>query len=161
MASGSWNITVGKGSFFKVRTVSLVFSIVWKCWNTDRHKGNMSEQLSSLCPASQPSALQSVRWTCPPLVTHRNLTGDCDHRSMSAPLPPTQSRTLAYVPHTEGSLYRECNFLKEITDATLYSDGNLRKCYYCVSDGETDPKAIPSGEGFKLFCVCVWQPSTV
>lgn len=32
MASGSWKITVGNGSFLSVSTFSLVFSMVWKCW---------------------------------------------------------------------------------------------------------------------------------
>lgn len=31
MASGSWKITVGRGSFRRVRTFSLVFIMVWKC----------------------------------------------------------------------------------------------------------------------------------
>lgn len=32
MASGSWKMTVGNGSFLSVSTFSLVFSMVWKCW---------------------------------------------------------------------------------------------------------------------------------
>lgn len=31
MASGSWKMTVGSGSFLSVSTLSLVFSMVWKC----------------------------------------------------------------------------------------------------------------------------------
>lgn len=38
MASGSWKITVGNGSFLSVSTFSLVFSILWKCWWRERER---------------------------------------------------------------------------------------------------------------------------
>lgn len=37
MASGSWKMTVGRGSFRRVRTFNLVFSMVWKCY-TERER---------------------------------------------------------------------------------------------------------------------------
>lgn len=39
MASGSWKMTVGSGSFLSVSTFSLVFSMVWKCWGRTKRGG--------------------------------------------------------------------------------------------------------------------------
>lgn len=38
MASGSWKMTAGRGSFFSVRTFNLDFSMVWKCWKAGKNK---------------------------------------------------------------------------------------------------------------------------
>lgn len=38
MASGSWKMTAGRGSFFSVRTFNLDFSMVWKCWKAGQTK---------------------------------------------------------------------------------------------------------------------------
>lgn len=59
MASGSWKMTAGRGSFFSVRTFSLDFSMVWKCWGEKwgkKYKPKWVKSLGIVCGAI-------VHWT--------------------------------------------------------------------------------------------------
>lgn len=48
MASGSWKMTVGRGSFFSVSTFNLDFSMVWKCWKAEQNKPNTVKSFGTI-----------------------------------------------------------------------------------------------------------------